>query len=54
MYGRTPKAETIQELKEYIEQAFAEITQETCRRVVTSVPKRLQDCINAEGGHLPY
>jgi hypothetical protein len=47
------KPQCLEELRQHIISAFAEISDELCARVCRSVPSRLCECIDANGGHLP-
>jgi hypothetical protein len=42
----------INSLKNAIRQETANVTQDTLRRVMTSVPGRWQQCLDCHGGHL--
>ena len=42
----------INSLKNAIRQEIANVTQDTLRRVMASVPGRWQQCLDGHGGHL--
>ena len=42
----------INSIKNAIRQEIANVTQDTLRHVVASVPKRRQQCLDCQGGHL--
>lgn len=42
------------ELKQAIKKAWKSIPLELCKKVIDNFPKRLQACIDAEGGHFEY
>ena len=54
VYERNPH--TVNELKDYISDAFAEIdgNQNLCRTVCQSVLDRCEDCCKVEGGHFEH
>ena len=45
---------TIVELRERIEEACEEVTEEMCRKARRSVVQRFGDCLDHEGHFLPY
>ena len=54
VYARKPV--TVQQLKNFIEDAFQEIRshRNLCRTVCVSVADRLHECINAESGYFEH
>ena len=54
VYERNPH--TVDELKEYISEAFIEIDayRDLCRAVCHSVLGRFEECCNVEGGHFEH
>ena len=50
--GFTHTLPDINSLKNAICQEFANVTQDTLRRVMASVPGRWQQCLDCHGGHL--
>ena len=54
VYERNPH--TVDELKEYISEAFIEIDayRDLCRAVCHSVLGRFEECCNVEGGHFRH
>ena len=54
VYEKKPK--TVNELKDYIHDAFTEIDedQNLCRTVCHSVLERFEECCNVEGGHFEH
>ena len=47
-----PPIKNINSLKNAIRQQIANVTQDTVRRVMASVPGRWQQCLDCHGGHL--
>ena len=46
--------QTVQELSDALVQIWEEIPQDTIRRLIRSMPRRCQACIQARGGHTNY
>lgn len=46
--------QTVQELSDALVQIWEEIPQDTIRRLIRSMPRRCQACVQARGGHTNY
>ena len=52
--SRQPRPQTRQELVQALLEEWDRIPQERIRRLIRSMRPRLQACIDARGGHIPY
>ncbi len=42
------------QLEDAIHSIWLRITPEMCNRLISSMPKRIEACIKAKGGHIKY
>jgi transposase len=52
--SRQPPPDSIRTLVDALVQEWADIPQESLRRLILSMPQRCSDCIRARGGHTHY
>lgn len=51
---RAPQPHTVEELRAAVDSAWQAISQETINSLIDSMPRRLEACIAARGGHIAY
>ena len=52
--NRGPMAQTIDDLRTAVDVAWQRLPQATINEVIDSMPRRIEACIAARGGHIRY